>query len=46
METITYLVQKNSHGKVKFIQFTLAGATLTREWGVIGGVIQGTTNTY
>ena len=46
METITYLVQKNLQGRVKFIQFTLDGATLTREYGLIGGVIQGTTDTY
>ena len=46
METITYLIQKNTNGKIKFIQFALNGATLTREWGLIGGVCQGTVNTY
>ena len=46
METVTYLVQKNAHGKVKFIQFTLDGDSLTREWGLIGGTIQGTSNQY
>lgn len=45
-EIITYLVQNNNKGKIKFIQFTLNGDTITREWGLIGGKTQISTNTY
>ena len=42
----TILVQKDSRENIKFIQYDLVGATLTREWGRIGGVVQGTSHTY
>lgn len=40
------LVQKNSAGRVKYIILTLNKDTLDREWGLIGGKFQETSNTY
>jgi len=42
----TILVQKNSNGKTKFIALTLDGTTVHREWGLINGKTQTTSNTY
>jgi len=42
----TILVQENTHGRTKFIEFNLIGAVLCREWGLIGGKIQKTSNKY
>lgn len=41
-----YLVQKNKAGKIKFHLFTLENRRLTREWGLIGGISQGTYHDY
>lgn len=43
---MTLLVQKNSNGRVKHIILTLSGDTLHRQWGVLGGKLQETSNTY
>lgn len=40
------LVQKNIHGRVKFITLILEDATVSREWGLIAGKTQTTSNTY
>ncbi len=40
------LVQKNIHGRVKFIILTLEDAVVSREWGLIDGKTQTTSNTY
>lgn len=45
MET-KILVQKNSIGNIKFIEFILDKATISRKWGIINGKIQTTSNTY
>jgi len=42
----TILVQKNSHGRIKFIILEKEHNTLNREWGIIGGKTQKTSNTY
>ena len=36
-----YLVQKNKNGKIKYLLFIIDGKRITREWGLIGGEIQG-----
>ena len=36
-----YLVQKTRSGKIQYLLFTLEGKRVTREWGLIGGEIQG-----
>lgn len=46
MKQKTILIIKNSNGKPQYIQFDLNEATVTREYGLIGGVIQGTSHTY
>ena len=46
MTDTTILIQKNSNGKVKHIILTLDGDTLHREWGIVGGKLQKTSNTY
>jgi len=40
------LVQKNIHGRVKYIELTLEEATIRRVWGLIDGKTQNTSNTY
>jgi ATP-dependent DNA ligase len=42
----TLLVQKNSHGRIKFTEMHQDGADITRIWGLKGGAHQETTNTY
>jgi len=46
MEKTQYLVQKNQGSKVKFHLLTLSGSRITREWGLIGGVVQGVYHDY
>jgi len=45
MQNIT-LVQKNTNGRVKFIQLELEGDTVSRTWGLVDGKTQQTSNTY
>lgn len=40
------LVTKNSNGKPQYIQLDLVDATITREYGLVGGITQGTSHTY
>jgi len=42
----TLLVQKNTHGRIKFIELTLEGAVVSRVWGLIDGKTQSTSNEY
>ena len=42
----TRLLQANSNGKTKFIDFELIDETLTRTWGLIGGKTQTTSHRY
>ena len=42
----TILVQLHSGGRVKFIILECAGDTVVRRWGLIGGKVQTTSNTY
>ncbi len=43
----TILAQRNSHNKIKFQNFYLDGATLSRDWGTLGGAEpQPTSNTF
>lgn len=46
MKKRSILVTKNSNGKPQYIQLDLDDATITREYGLVGGVIQGTSHTY
>ena len=46
MSTETYLVKKNSEGRIQYQKFILDGSVLSREWGLIGGAIQKTSNAY
>lgn len=46
MNKTTLLVIKDTSNKIRFHKFILEGSVFTREWGLIGGVIQGTTNAY
>jgi len=41
-----YLAMPSSSGKTKFHHFILEGARLTRKWGMLGGKVQETSNTY
>lgn len=45
METCL-LVQYNSNKKVKFIELIWEATTVARKWGLLGGKIQSTSNTY
>lgn len=45
MERI-FLVQKNSYGRIKFIEMILDSDTVHRNWGLIGGKSQSTSNRY
>lgn len=45
-EIKTILVQKNTHGRIKFIELVLAYDTVSRVWGLVGGKTQTTSNTY
>jgi predicted DNA-binding WGR domain protein len=40
------LVQSNSNGRVKFIKLICDNDTVHREWGLVGGKTQTTSNTY
>jgi len=40
------LVQKNLNGRAKFISIKVDGDTVSREWGIVGGKTQTTSNTY
>jgi len=40
------LVQKNTYGRIKFIELALDGATVSRVWGLLQGKTQTTSNTY
>jgi len=42
----TYLTQKNSNGRTKFIDLRLNPPFLTRTWGLNGGKAQSTKHTY
>ncbi len=43
----TVLVQKNSNGRIKFIELTLVDNTVSRVWGLVGSTKQQTTaNSY
>jgi len=42
----TILVQKNTHGRIKFIELALEDDIVSRVWGLIGGKTQRTANTY
>lgn len=42
----TILVQRNTHGRVKFIELILEYDTVKRVWGLVGGKTQTTSNTY
>jgi len=46
MSTETYLIKKNSEGRLQYQKFVLDGSVLSREWGLIGGAIQTTSNAY
>lgn len=46
MDRETYLVQPNDRGKIKFLHLMVEGDTMTTEWGLIGGAVQETSNTY
>ena len=45
METCL-LAQKNSNNRVKFIKIVVDGDTVAREWGILDGKVQSTSNTY
>jgi len=40
------LVQKNTYGRIKFVTLILEGDKVSREWGLIGGKTQETSNRY
>lgn len=42
----TLLIIKRQDGKPQFLQLELKGNTLFREYGIIGGIIHGTSHTY
>jgi len=42
----TYLVQKNTNSKIKYIVLTQSANTLSREWGILNGKTQTTTAEY
>lgn len=42
----TILVQKNTHGRTKFIEFYLNDDVLSRTWGLVDGKTQETSNKY
>lgn len=46
MEKEATIFQKNSNGKLKFIEFSLKNETLERKWGVVGGKFQTKTSSY
>ena len=46
MDNLTLLVQTNQIGKTKFIKITQKFNTVFREWGIVGGKIQKTSNVY
>ncbi len=46
MQKQVILIKKNSNGKPQYIQLDLDDTTLTREYGLVGGAVQGTANTY
>lgn len=42
----TILLQKNTHGRTKFIELVLEESVVTRTWGLVGGKTQETSNRY
>ena len=46
MDRNCILVQPSTHGRIKFIELTVVGDTMTSEWGLVDGKTQETSNTY
>ena len=44
--TQTILIKKRQDGKPQFLQLDLKDSTVTREYGIVGGAVHGTSHTY
>ena len=44
--TQTLLIKKRQDGKPQFLQVDLKDSTVTREYGIVGGAVHGTSHTY
>jgi hypothetical protein len=42
MKEHTYLIKKRQDGKPQFLQLDLNGTVVSREYGIVGGVINST----